>query len=279
MPATCKDVTTPDGALCSLQMAPFISRIHVLPDYHFDVHKVILVDADFPTGTTIQNRFHMPRTFLEFEMDTEQVAKHFQAQSEKAETLAQWGKQVENAIHETLKQDPQHPRGLPKAFRGCGKRPRFKQVPIRTLTPAARAGDYHPPSEVHTFATRRKVQQCRRLQSLVHGLAKSNHTDKQLANMQGEWAAILKCVEFAPDFATWVMTQLQWCTLPCRLPSHDLAHDIFQLVQHHTNIAVAFDKKVWLSKLEYGRKMDAQYRGYSRAHARHWVTPLQHPQS
>lgn len=68
MPPTCRESTHPDGALCCPSFAPLVSSIRILDTPYFDTHKVVLVDAAFPTEAMTYHRFHMPRTFLEHDI-------------------------------------------------------------------------------------------------------------------------------------------------------------------------------------------------------------------
>eukprot|EP00438_Fugacium_kawagutii_P004562 Skav202820 [mRNA] locus=scaffold3852:93950:98746:- [translate_table: standard] len=270
MPPTCKSSTTPDGALCCPRFAPLIQRIQVLQEHHFDVHQVVLVDAAFPTEVMTYNRLHMPRTFLDFEVERNHVQQQFDqlVAAQQPYTLEQWGHQVEQAVHLALQQEDTQAAGLPRAYRGRCKPPKMKQVPVHGLTRVGRPGDYQPPCELHTFSTRRKVRQVRRLDSLVRGLRKMATKPELASTLLQEWRVILRCREFGPHFAWWVLEHLDWLYISWQLPTLDDAVSMYQLTKHHTDIAVAFDKQVWLDKLTYERDLDAKQGGHAKAHRR-----------
>lgn len=99
-------------------------------------------------------------------------------------------------------------------------------------------------------------------------MRKQPHSPVQVQELRQEWRAILRCSEFAPNFAQWVLEELDWLCMTWPLPTYDEVYMIFQLVQRYTDIALAFDKRVWLDKLKYDRVIDAKHRGYAKAHRR-----------
>eukprot|EP00438_Fugacium_kawagutii_P022469 Skav232355 [mRNA] locus=scaffold2646:490520:494785:+ [translate_table: standard] len=179
---------------------------------------------------------------------------------------------VETSLDKALwiqhKSDELAQRGLPLRYRGRCQVPKRKPVLRTTLTVWGRPGDYQPCCEVHTFQTRQKVKQCRRLESLKRLLAKPMLTEAQTQVAHQEWTAILGCRAFDNDFLLWCSSWFPVSFVKRTLPSLAMVDDMYQLVRSHTDAALQWDKQTWLRKIEYDRMLDRRNHGSSKAFAR-----------
>eukprot|EP00438_Fugacium_kawagutii_P030278 Skav225208 [mRNA] locus=scaffold1041:124565:131785:- [translate_table: standard] len=284
MPPTCREATTIDMALVSLQMHDWISKIQVLPEPYFDTHKVVLFDLRIPTQDLQLKRYVMPKSFLEFDMDKELWSENYRAlmTETKPDTLQTWADQLECSVDATLRQqrlkDGCSPCGLPRRYRGRCKIPRQKKVPMTTLTVKGRPADFQPCVEVHTRNSQLMVRQVRRLECLQRLLAKQTLTPVQDQVARQDWLAICRCTAFGEDFLSWCMTWLDLGPVAIKYPTHEQVFAIGQLVRFHTDAALQEDRRAWLDKLAYDRRLDQRNRGSSKAFARlkrKQIEPLQ----
>ena len=141
-------------------------------------------------------------------------------------------------------------------------------MPVRTHFRQARPGDYQPTLEVHTFSTQAKIRQVRRLQSLSHLVSKPHWTDAQQQQAIGLWSAILRSQAFDGNFCRWAQHIPEIGPLPLRIPTHDMLCTITQIAKHETDHCQWVDRKRWLDKLEFRRRLDFKCQGNSRAFAR-----------
>ena len=89
----------------------------------------------------------------------------FNYQLEQPSTIEQWGESFEHVVEHALAQrNP--PQQLPHSYRGRCKQPKLVKSPMMSPVRKASNGDFNPSCEVVTMASRRKVKQLRRLQSL-----------------------------------------------------------------------------------------------------------------
>eukprot|EP00438_Fugacium_kawagutii_P019463 Skav230466 [mRNA] locus=scaffold186:317909:336027:+ [translate_table: standard] len=274
MPPTCRDATVIDSGFACLRSQMWIKAIEVVDEPYFDTHKLVLVDMSIPTEDDKLTRFQLPRSFVEFDVDPDLWTAAFQKAHDhkKPERLEDWGKLLEHSLDTALRQqhhdDEFAQRGLPLRYRGRCQVPSLEQVTRTTLTVWARPGDYQPCCEVHTYQTRQKVKQCRRLESLKRLLTKQQLTERQTKVAHQEWMAILGCRAFDDDFLLWCSYWLPVSLVKRGLPPLALIDDMYQLVRSHTDAALQWDKQTWLRKLEFDRKLDRRNQGSSKAFAR-----------
>ena len=181
MPPTCRGVTKPDNALVSSNLQPFVQDVVVLPEDHFDCHKVVLITLDLHLAHAARLRLPMPAPWTDLNIDVAHMEAGYTAavvQCGVPDTIEKWGHVVEIAAdfayrmtqqdHGTTWCDTQ---SMPKKYFGrCQPRtPQPQRAPLTTLP--ARPGDFNP-GETCRYQTRSQVKQVRRLQSLYARLNK-----------------------------------------------------------------------------------------------------------
>eukprot|EP00438_Fugacium_kawagutii_P012243 Skav216859 [mRNA] locus=scaffold1042:124091:129630:- [translate_table: standard] len=122
------------------------------------------------------------------------------------------------------------------------------------------------------------VRQVRRLECLQRLLAKQTLAPVQDQVARQDWLAICRCTAFGEDFLSWCMTWLDLGPVAVKYPTHEQVFAIGQLVRFHTDAALQEDRRAWLDKLAYDRRLDQRNRGSSKAFARlkhKQIEPLQ----
>lgn len=277
MPPTCRDVTHPDNAYFCPKTASWLTQIHVVDDHYFDTHKVVTFKLAIPSLDCHTLSYPMPQTFLDLPLDPdifEQVYGTYR-QEHLVGGLEGWGQQLEHVIDETHRLTQCKLRGcqysettaLPKKYRGRCQPRKLTKKPVQTFTKPGRPGDYNPEMEVHTFATRAKVRQVRRLKSLMNALAKRTWTSAQRKQATNEWIKILRCKAFQGNFILWAQQYPEIPGVPFSLPSFDIVQTLYQLTKFETDQALWFDRKVWLDKIQYRQHLDRTCGGHTRAFA------------
>eukprot|EP00438_Fugacium_kawagutii_P013630 Skav226741 [mRNA] locus=scaffold5056:48468:52856:- [translate_table: standard] len=214
----------------------------------------------------------LPRTFVDLPMDQAKLPDYYAAatiQKGEPASLEDWGQLVETAVDWTVyntsrveSSDP--PKGLPKTFRGRCQPREAKMSQFQGLVRSGRPGDYHPPMEVHSFATLRKIKQVRRLQSVVRMLALPL-SESRIRTIKGDWKAIIASKAFGMPFANWALTWPEVSCIPLTWPQLDIACTLFQLAKFETDRAMHRDRQIWLDKLAYRAQVDHKLKGDSGA--------------
>ena len=134
--------------------------------------------------------------------------------------------------------------------------------PMMSPVRKASNGDFNPSCEVVTMASRRKVKQLRRLQSLCQRIQKFEKqgptTIRTHHEIVQEWLVILQCKAFGFDFLSWAQ---YCCNLPppsCPFPSHDWIFALCQFVKFLVEADLAQDEKIFKQAVEYSRSLDAK---------------------
>ena len=276
MQPTCRDTTNPDNALLCPAMTKWLTGIKVEDEQLFDCHKVVCLSFNIPHEEQFVSRFAMPRSWIQYAIDPSSIPLAYQqvsADRSLPSGLEEWGSRVEAAIdlayqHTQRKQniDPTCFQTIPPRDKGRCKPRRFSNIPIASLTPKPRPGDYQPRHEVHTFKTQRLIKQLRRLQSFRRRLAKL--PQGSCIGLCEEWKAILHSK--APDgsFLRWCQNTPELGPPPRLLPSLDFVHLAEQFVRLQVDNDVKNDHQIWLRKLEFNRYLDVREQGCSQAFSR-----------
>ena len=279
MPPTCRQVTRPDNALLSPTIQPFLRRIQVLPDQHFDTHQVVLLQFDFQTAMQCQRRLHMPSPWSDLPISQEFIEEGYlrAVQSHGTPTsIPDWGLTVEHAVdfayRATQCQEQKIPwnqtRSLTKRYRGrC--QPRWPTSKPPTLyTKEGRPGDFSP-GEVCRRKTRDLIKQARRLRCLFNRLLKFPDGSMEPADAQvalAEWHCILRSRCMNMPFVEWCQSVPELGPPTFNLPDLDYLHMTQQLVQHTASDAQAFDLKLLAKMRQVQHHLDARWGGHSKAY-------------
>ena len=285
MPPTCRDTTNPDNALLCPSMARWLSKIQVEEDQLFDCHKVVFITFEIPHEDQFVARLPMPGSWITMPINHDLLPEAYQQASfgkPPPGELEEWGSRVELAI-DLAHQNTQFQQGLahncvsniPKKDKGRCKPRKLAKLPIASLTPKPRPGEYQPKHEIHTFKTQRLTKLLRRVQSFRRRLIKLPHGS--WLGLWEEWNSILFCK--APDgsFIKWCQNIPELGPPPRVLPSLDFVNLLEQFVRHRVDSDVATDHRLWLKKLEYSRYLDAKEQGSSQAFSRlkdSWKQPF-----
>eukprot|EP00435_Cladocopium_sp_Y103_P036708 s2370_g9.t1 len=278
MPPTCRNVTTPDNALISADLQPYLAQIQVLNEPYFDTHKVVVMTFDMPPTHLHTMQLSLPQTFVHMPLDQQFLPEAYEDVCQRhgvPTSIEQWGLRIETAVDQAMrKTQAAHDQvpyaaatGLPKFCRGRCQPRHPKPYKRHTLTKQARPGDYQPFAEIYTHATSKKVKQVRRLDSICRGLRKTPFTATRAQILQQEWNAVLACQAFKGNFPKWSQNKPEIGPLPLQLPSYDLVFVIYQMVKHETTIAIRQDQQVWHRKLQYRQHVDTALQGHKRAFA------------
>ena len=281
MPPTCRDSTIPDNALLCPQMLAWLQDITVLDDPLFDTHKVVLFTIDIPAQASQTSRLVLPQSWIEYPIDNAHIAEQYEAIRAQPTDLAMWASQVETAV-DLAYQQTQADHGvestqiqtLPRRAKGrcLPRKPSF--MPLRSLTPRSRPGDFVPKFEIHRFCTLKMVKQLRRLQSLRRRLVKFQQGGS-IRGLEQEWHAILWSDSPSGGFVAWCCTIPELGPPPQTCPALDFVNLAEQFLRFQVDSEVAFDHKCWVKKIQYSRYLDAKDQGHARAcsHLRNKDTP------
>ena len=186
---------------------------------------------------------------MEFSLDKRELDNSLlQLQLEQPSTIEQWGESFEHVVeHALAHRNP--PQQLPHSYRGRCKQPKLVKSPMMSPVRKASNGDFNPSCEVVTMASRRKVKQLRRLQSLCQRIQKFEKqgptTIRTHHEIVQEWLVILQCKAFGFDFLSWAQ---YCCNLPppsCPFPSHDWIFALCQFVKFLVEADLAQDEKIF----------------------------------
>ena len=279
LPPTCRGVTNPDNALFSPVAASWVINVQVLPDEHFDCHRVVIFDLSIPADDAFVQSYKVPETFLKLPMhesDLHDAYHHLSEHLGDPPDLIEWGQRIEHAAdiayrgfqvkdtgcqwNETV--------GMPKKFRGRCKPTRLTNHPVKSHFKLGRPGDYQPEIEVHTYRTQAKVKQIRRLQALAFLLRKGGWASAQETQAWGLWHAILRCNAFDGNFPKWAQHIPEIGPLPVRLPNPSFLDLVIQFAKFETNHCLWVDRQKWKDKVEFRRRLDFKCQGNSRAFSR-----------
>ena len=270
MPATCEDVTIPDNAIISTSLVPLVVKVQVLKDTGIPTHHPVIFDLSFPTHGIFRHRINFPRQFTELGLDENDFLAAFNRVQESLPlptSIEEWGSNLDNlaniAVQNCPKMQDQGMSALPVSFKGrCQKRKVIK-CPFQSSTKKAWNGVYEPSTEVLTMATRRKITQLRRIQSLMRRLFKLQDSrelgESTLKELQNEWIAIYTSKSMGKPFLFWIRDFPEISLPSFPMPSANWLHEVAQIVQHVVDSDLQLDKKYFQDCLKFQRHVDKKH--------------------
>ena len=279
MPPTCKGVTTPDMAICSPEVANWVSQVHVCPPGDFDTHQVVTFRLQIPADVQYAQCLQLPRTWVELNIDSQYIPEAYEHANHvlgSPQDLREWGATVECAIDCAHRQTQlalgTHPlavQPLSKAYRGrcCPGKPR--QIQRALLTKVARPGDFSSGDEIARYATLHKVKQVRRVQALYNRMkvVLSQLGFDKWHELHLEWNAILRARAFGGNFVQWCQRQPELGPPAMFLPTIDYLHTLLDLLKHETQHDLAVDKQIHRDRANYIKHLDRKLGGSRKAFA------------
>ena len=276
MPPTCLGATRPDNAILSQQLVPLVGVIKVLDDTWFATHAPVLFSLQLPKPDVYRCKLSMPTTWVELGVESEHLAQAYQELSNQLplpNTLEEWGQYheaiVDHAVRTLYQQNSCGPMHLTRKYRGRCLPRTPKKMPVYSPVKNARSGEYSPSFETLTMATKRKITQARRIQSLqrrlVHFEKNGRKNEQTVPGLHQEWNKILACTCFGLPFYKWILAlpEFQWIQWP--IPTSDWTFQLSQIVQHEVTSAVAHDHALLKKKLQFARTCDRRYHGSTAA--------------
>ena len=261
MPVTSMSATQPDNAILSPQLVELVGKIDVMDTSWLPTHQPVHFDIRMPSNGLFCHRLRFPKSFVSLGVSEDDLAKAITAAEplEEVATLTEWGAAVESLVEKALQMNSPGAT-LPKAFKGRCKPAPIVRAPVHLAVKKASSGDYEPPAEVLTMATRRKVKQMRRIDSLLQRVRKLERqgakTPMTRQEIQHEWNVVLTDHSFGSSFLHWVMS-LHIMDFPhWPFPTANWLSDLSVMVKHFVDSSVYHDAKVRRSKLEYMRVLD-----------------------
>jgi len=108
------------------------------------------------------------------------------------------------------------------------------------------------------------------VKALYHRLCVAQNTNhySKWNELHQEWQAILRSKAFGKSFAQWCQNMPELGPAPLAVPSTEYLHVMLQLLQHLTDIEIAFDAKLQKDRQAHARHLDRTYRGHATAYAR-----------
>eukprot|EP00435_Cladocopium_sp_Y103_P041521 s66_g11.t1 len=262
MPQTCMEATRPDNAVISPSLVPLVSRIEVLDTTWFATHRPVMFELSLPGPVLFAKRLKCPKSFVQLDIPTDQWEnmQDFTGTMQAATTIQQWGEAVEANVDFCLRQGHGSQSKLTAAYRGRCQSVSFVRTPVMSPTKVAAPGSYEPSSEVLTVATRRKVTQVRRLESIWRRLKKlaleATPAEKTTVDIALEWKAALKSHAFGVPFLHWLCLQHGFDSPSWPLPQPDWMYDALQFARYHVEAALKQDAKIYRHKTEYKQFLD-----------------------
>ena len=260
MPPTCQGVTTNDTAILSPQLAGLVTFVQVLDSSWFATHSPVIFDIDIQGQSLFTSKFRLPQQLVEFSLEVEELQSALESlQPATPDTLECWGETFEDVVDLALRQRCP-PQFLPLSHKGRCKPTKVIKCPIMSPVRKASQGDYEPQSEIVTVATRRKIKQLRRIQSLGQRLRKFENQGPSSATtfseLQLEWRAILRATCFGPDFLAWCLYEL--CLSPplWPLPTFSWVNELTQLVKFQLEADIKSDESFFRAQLAYSKRLD-----------------------
>lgn len=246
---------------------------------HFwDTHSPVLFTLQLDQPQLFVNKLTLPQSWIEFDLDKEQMeAARATAMlpHQPPSTLEEWAENVESVVDQAIRnkhrRDAAFPSCLPRSHRGRCKPRAPTSKPVISSTKPARVTDFEPAFEVVTIATRRKVKQTRRVQSLLRRLrhATEHHATSNQTwwDMHQEWMTILRCKCFKIPFAEWIANIPELGTPPHYLPTIEWINDLYQMLVHEVQSTVAKDFQLFSKMRDFEKFCDAKFHGSARAFA------------
>ena len=264
MPATCKDVTIPHNAIISLTWVPFLAKVRVLKVTGIPTHHPVLFDLTFPVQGIFRHRINFPRQYTELGLNESDFEKAFNQAHEslpQPNTIQEWGTNLDTLADFAIKK--RGIQALPVSFSGRCQKKRVTKCPVQSSTKIACNGVYEPSTEVLTMATRRKIAQLGRIQSLMRRLFKLQGivgipaTTVNESNQ--EWHAICKSKAMGKLFLFWLRDFPETPLPAFPIPTAEWLHDVSQLVQYEVDSNLQLDKKYFQDCLRSQRHVDKKF--------------------
>ena len=265
MDFTCNDATN-DTAVIHPVLLPWLTDIEVNKDKLFDTHDPVFVTFALPCEPLSTLRYRIPHCWADLPIETSDLQEVYHEHSIPAQSIDAWCKKCELLVDQVIQRnhhkDPQinplcH---LPKRFKGRGIDRRPVKCPFQAQVKEGRNGDYNPPGEVCAIATKRKVTQLRRLQSLRRRIQKlDNFTSiwpQTWTGLNQEWKKICHDTCMGSAFFFWAQYQPEIGPLPRQLPSVDLIYTLEQIFRTVVDDAVYHDGQVRKNLARWGQVAD-----------------------
>ena len=223
LPATCRGVTRHDTLLLPPCLQSLVVGAEVdVKSRRFDTHDPLVVHLSCAHAAPTWI-WRMPKPWTTFGPDMDWAVQHYTANQAHVQdaisccscpedvsaAFSLWADALEHSVDAAIRHghrvDPvaQPHTSLPRAARGrCRERTRVARLATHVAR-RGRDGDYNPTLEAATIASRRRVRQVRRLQTLLRGLVALSSRQGQAAlqlrkQLSGEWAAARKSRAFGP---------------------------------------------------------------------------------
>ena len=276
MPPTCVGATRPDNAILSQQLVPLVGVIRVLDDTWFATHAPVLFSLQLPKPDVYRCKLNMPSTWVELGLEKDHLRRAYQElghQLPQPSSLEEWGQYheaiVDHGVRTLHHQNSSGPTHLKKKYRGRCMPRTPKKMPVFSPVKNARSGEFSPNFEILTMATKRKITQVRRIQSLhrrlVHFDKQGQKNDQTIPGLHQEWNKILACTCFGIPFHKWIVSLPEFRCVQWPLPTSDWIFALSQIVQHEVTIAVANDHALLKKKLQFARTCDRRFHGSTAA--------------
>ena len=260
MPPTCQGVTSNDTAILSPQLAGLVTRIQVLDSSWFATHSPVIFDLDIQGPSLFTSKFRLPRQLTEFSLETSELQKALDfLQPSSPDTLESWGETFEAVVDFALR-NREASQALPASHKGRCKPTKVIKCPVMSPVRKASNGDFEPQCEVVSVASRRKIKQLRRIQSLGQRLrkleAQGPSTPRTLFELQMEWQAILRATCFGSDFLAWCLYELGLPPPLWPIPSFTWVNELTQLVRFNVEVDLKSDESFFRAQLAYSKRLD-----------------------
>ena len=279
MPFTCKNATRPDNALISVPLQPFLVDVSVLPTPWFDAHQVVLFTLDLQGFQTRRMKMPMPAPWSELAINYDHAQEGYAravATLGQPNTIESWGIVVEDAIDFAFRSTQMETQSIPwaatkpvpKKYTGrCQPRQPQPAKPVLVTLPFRKC-DFNP-GELCRRQTRAKVQQVRRIQSLLGQLVKTQNVflePLRFKQLWDEWQAILRSPCMGGCFVAWCQNTPELGPPPMGLPSVDFLSLLGQFVKHDATASAAIDAKLIADMKTFHTYQDAKWCGHAQSY-------------
>ena len=282
LPPTCKGSTKFDTAILSPHLVSLLVDACVLDQDHiFDTHAPLLLDFGVPVQLPVACRWALPKTWNDFDFQTETMAVEYDCQVAKVADAIQgvvtrqdlekafqfWAEKVEDSVAAAIRHHDPNALGLPRSHRGRCRGVRTVNRQCVQLPRRGRAGDFQPDCEGTSIRVKWRVRQCRRVRTFQGGLRKflslEEPCERLLQQLLNEWRAIRGARGYGHSFSAWLLGWSFIEVVPVDFPSLQWIDEVRQLLE--------FDCKALSAHEVYQRKALQKFRlqedvasGYSR---------------
>eukprot|EP00438_Fugacium_kawagutii_P020099 Skav232651 [mRNA] locus=scaffold2334:181157:185911:+ [translate_table: standard] len=235
---TCRDATFNDTLLLPSAMVTLLSGIKVHIDRKFDCHAPVTATFAVPTVGLLRSMWALPKTWDGVEIDMNALEAAYDATISEVEfaevvrlapdkpndAYVRWCQKLEKAVGKVARVTDDDmptisaPQGLPRAYRGRGKKPKLVQKAAPTTARITSAPVFMPPSDDQPVLLRQRIKQVRRISCLLSRVRKYEqqygglrdavviHEQQHCSRMQimSEWHAVVQSSGYHPTFMHWV---------------------------------------------------------------------------